>query len=48
MARKSGLLGSVYDTVTKPKNTRQGRVNHSKYSATSRNSDRKRYRGQGK
>ena len=32
----------------KPKKTRQGRGKHSKYSATSRNSARKRYRGQGK
>ena len=24
MARKAGLLGSVYDTETKPKKTRQG------------------------
>ena len=46
--RKAGLLGSVYDTETKPKKTRQGRGKHSKYSATSRNSARKRYRGQGK
>ena len=32
----------------KPKKTRQGRGKHSKYSATSRNSARKRPRGQGK
>ena len=38
MARKTGLLGSAYDTETKPKKTRQGRGKHSKYSATSRNS----------
>ena len=48
MARKTGLLGTAYVTETKPKNTRQGRGKHSKYSATSRNSARKRYRGQGK
>ena len=33
---------------SKPKKTRQGNGNHSKYSATSRNSARKKYRGQGK
>ncbi len=32
---------------SKPKKSRQGRGKHSKYSATSRNSARKRYRGQG-
>ena len=48
MVRKAGLLGTSYDTETKPKKSRQGRGKHSKYSATSRNSARKRYRGQGK
>ena len=48
MARKTGLLGTSYNTETEPKKTRQGRGKHSKYSATSRNSARKRYRGQGK
>ena len=48
MARKTGLLGTVYNTETKPKKTRQGRGKHSKYSATSRNSARKLSRGQGK
>ena len=48
MARKTGLLGTSDNTETKPKKTRQGRGKHSKYSATSRNSARKRYRGQGK
>ena len=33
---------------TRPKKTRQGKGKHSKYSATSRNSARKRPRGQGK
>jgi len=33
---------------SKPKKSRQGRGKHSKYSATSRNSARKRYRGQGR
>ncbi len=31
-----------------PKNTRQGEGRNTKYSATSRNSSRKKYRGQGK
>ena len=48
MARKAGLLGSVYDTETKPKKTRQGRGKHSKFAASSRNKAPKRYRGQGK
>ena len=47
MATKSGMMGSVYNTESKPKKTRQGRGKHSKYAATSRNSARKRYRGQG-
>ena len=33
---------------SKPKKTRQGTGQHSKYSATSRNGAKKRYRGQGK
>ena len=32
----------------KPKKTRQGRGKHTKYAASSRNSAKKRYRGQGK
>ncbi len=44
---KTGLLGGTYVEAT-PKKSRQGRGKHSKYSATSRNSARKRYRGQGK
>ena len=48
MAKKTRMMGTVYNTETKPKKTRQGRGKHSKYSATSRNSARKRYRGQGK
>ena len=48
MAKKAGMMGTVYNTETKPKKTRQGRGKHSKYSATSRNSARKRYRGQGR
>ena len=48
MARKTGMMGTAYVTETRPKKTRQGRGKHSKYSATSRNSARKRYRGQGR
>ena len=48
MATKSGMMGSTYSTESKPKKTRQGRGKHSKYAATSRNSARKRYRGQGR
>ena len=33
---------------TRPKKTAQGRGQHTKYSATSRNKAKKRYRGQGK
>jgi hypothetical protein len=33
---------------SKPKSTRQGSGKHTKYAATSRNSARKPYRGQGK
>ena len=40
---------SMGETIqSRPKKTRQGRGKHSKYSATSRNSARKRYRGQGR
>ena len=31
-----------------PKKTRQGRCKHTKYASTSRNSARKKYRGQGR
>ena len=48
MAIKTGMMGTTYVTETRPKKTRQGRGKHSKYSATSRNSARKRYRGQGR
>ena len=33
---------------SKPKKTAQGRGQHTKYAATSRNKAKKRYRGQGK
>ena len=46
MATRFAMTGTTIES--KPKKTRQGRGKHSKYSATSRNSARKRYRGQGK
>ena len=45
---KGMLSGSSYNMEARPKKSRQGRGKHSKYSATSRNGARKRYRGQGK
>ena len=40
---------SMGETIeSRPKKTRQGKGKHSKYAATSRNSARKRRRGQGK
>lgn len=42
------MMGTVYNTDVRPKKTRQGRGQHTKYSATSRNKAKKRYRGQGK
>ena len=46
MATRYAMTGTTIES--KPKKTRQGRGKHSKYAATSRNSARKRYRGQGK
>ena len=48
MATKTGMMGSVFNTDSRPKKSRQGRGKHSKYSATSRNGAKKRYRGQGR
>ena len=48
MATKTGMMGKSYNTDVRHKKTRQGRGQHTKYSATSRNSAKKRYRGQGK
>ena len=43
------LYSSTNNLVTAhPKKTRQGTGSHTKYSATSRNKAKKRYRGQGK
>ncbi len=44
---KQSLLGGSY-VESIPKKTRQGRGKHSKYSASSRNGAKKRYRGQGR
>lgn len=46
-ARSRSLSGSKLIEST-PKKTRQGRGQHTKYAATSRNKARKRYRGQGR
>ncbi len=43
---KTYSMGESIDS--RPKKTRQGKGKHSKYAATSRNSARKRPRGQGK
>ena len=46
MATRYAMTGTTIES--KPKKTRQGRGKHSKFAATSRNSARKRYRGQGR
>ena len=46
MARRPNLNGQQIESH--PKGTRQGMGKHTKYSATSRNKARKKYRGQGK
>ena len=48
MAKAAGGISGGNFIQTPPKKSRQGMGKHSKYSATSRNSARKRYRGQGK
>jgi hypothetical protein len=47
MARRPNFNGAEKIEST-PKRTRQGLGKHTKYSATSRNKARKKYRGQGK
>ena len=47
MAKRPSLTNKVI-IESKPKKTRQGRSQHTKLAATSRNSAKKRYRGQGK
>ena len=44
---KTSLTGGTYVQAT-PKKSRQGTGKHTKYASTSRNSARKRYRGQGR
>ena len=44
---KVGLNGER-NIESKPKKTRQGKGKHTKYSATTRNAARKKYRGQGR
>ncbi len=46
MAMRFSMGESLIES--RPKKTRQGKGKHSKYSATSRNRAKKRYRGQGK
>lgn len=46
--RNKSLSGGLVTVEPIPKKTRQGYGKHSKYSATSRNKARKRYRGQGR
>ena len=46
MARKS--LTNTVKIESKPKKTRQGAGKHTKYAASSRNTAKKMYRGQGK
>ena len=46
MANRPSLSGNIIEA--KPKSTRQGDGSNTKYAATSRNSARKKYRGQGK
>jgi len=48
MARSINWNSSNDNMDPKPKKSRQGFGKHSKYSASSRNAKRKRYRGQGK
>ena len=48
MAKMKGGISGGVSIESKPKKTRQGSGKHSKYGATSRNGNRKRYRGQGR
>lgn len=47
MAVKKSLSGNVF-IQSRPKKTRQGSGQHTKYAATSSNGAKKRYRGQGR
>ena len=46
MAKRPSVSGNIIEA--KPKKSRQGNGAHTKYAASSRNSSRKRYRGQGR
>ena len=48
MATRTKSLSGASNIDARPKKSRQGNGQHTKYSATSRNAARKRYRGQGK
>ena len=48
MAKRPSLSGNGTFIEATPKKTRQGCGKHTKYAATSRNSKKKMYRGQGK
>jgi len=48
MAKSTTGAWGTEELESTPKKTRQGRGKHTKYAATSRNSARKRYRGQGR
>ena len=48
MAKSSGGISGGDFIQSPPKKTRQGTGKHTKYSASSRNSARKKYRGQGR
>jgi hypothetical protein len=47
MAKRASVTGKVV-IESKPKKSRQGDGSNTKYAATSRNSARKKYRGQGR
>ena len=48
MAKSVNWSSGESKMEAKPKKTRQGMSMHTKFSATSRNNGKKRYRGQGK
>ena len=48
MAKAKGGWGVTQSIEATPKKTRQGLGQHTKYSATSRNKAKKKYRGQGR
>tara|TARA_B100002019_G_C21271331_1_gene602538 strand:- start:426 stop:572 length:147 start_codon:yes stop_codon:yes gene_type:complete len=48
MATRSKSLSGGAFIESRPKKTRQGNGQHTKYASTSRNNAKKRYRGQGR